>query len=208
MTPAQRDEYNRALTGARFTMDVRTPSVVKQPPPKAMFDWEVAGGFVHLNNHELGALINHAGVAPMRRANDQYGEKALEDRRRQLQRVVKTLIKKEASEQRAKENARRQAEKEAKAAARARSMKEPPWACNDRLCRHVGPGCRGWADKKRREDAEIAAANAAWADIDANDGSITAAAAEFDDSWALDFDLDGAVATAGSAEVFTNGDGP
>lgn len=203
MTPAERDEYNRALTGARLTMDVRTPSVVKQPP-KAMFDWEVAGGFVHLNNHELGALINHAGVAPMRRKNDQYGEKALEGRRRQLQRVVKTLIQKEASEQRAKENARRQAEKEAKAA---RSTKEPPWACNDRLCRHVGPGCRGWADKKRREDAEIAAANAAWADIDANDGSI-AAAAEFDDSWALDFDLDGAVATVGSAEVFTNGDGP
>ena len=134
---------------------------------------------MHLNNHELGALLSHCGVAPMRRRNDPDGKKAVEDRRQQLQKVVKKLIQKEASEQRAREKARRQAEKESSQAARTRSLQPSltPWACNDRFCRHVGPGCHGWAEKQRREDEEIAAANAAWGDVDADDGSTAVAAA-------------------------------
>ena len=200
-TPEQRDGYHRARMGATRTVPAQaTQATSVKPQSRPKYDWEVAGGFTALNNHELGALLSVAGQVPKKQPRqDRFGEKTLENRRQQLQTVIKKLMDQEASEQRRLAKRKRQEEAQRRHEqspwARQQAAKSPvAWACNDKLCGHFGPGCQGWREKQR-EDALAAAA--AVEETDAEFG---------DDSFLTDFDPDQAIAAA-STESLAGGAG-
>ena len=201
-TPEQRDGYHRARMRATRPVPAQaTQATSVKPQSRPKYDWEVVGGFTALNNHELGALLSAAGQVPKKQPKrDRYGEKTLENRRQQLQKVIKKLMVKEASEQRRLVKRKRQEEAQRRQEQSVwtvqQAAKSPvPWACNDKLCGHFGPGCQGWREKHRKDALAATAAG-----VEATD-------AEFgDESFLTDFDPDQAIAAA-STESLARGAG-
>ncbi len=206
-TPEQRTGYERALMGATRVMsaiDTAQATSIKKKQSRAKYDWEVVGGFTALNNHQLGALLSAAGQVPRKQPKqDRYGEKTIESRRQQLQKVIRKLMDQEASQQRRLAKRKRQEEAPRLQEQSAWLLQQPAntvskriaWACNDKFCGHVGPGCHGWREKQREDMVGGGAAAAAAVGTDGEFG---------DDSWATNFDPDeaarlgGAVTTAPS----------